>query len=486
MKYIKSLAVLALAVVFVAPAFAETQTVKVSGSLDVSWTYREDFDLRDGNDQALANALVGDAVRARGAAATADSQNDGADYFTSTAQVEIAADLTDNVSVVINLFNQRDWNAYVFDSGTSTANTTEEFDLGVDLAYVQLKEAWYEPLTLTIGRQDIEFGRGFIFGNFNIQDPQASIVSNEYSAVTSYDAVRSTLDFAPWTVDFVYANIAQNSSDSEDDRSIWWANINYQFAEYNAEWELYFGSDSDRSTNAAAAAAAVRSSSPEQTWVVGTRAEFDPTENLTLGAEVAYQFGDYYGTSAVATPKVDRSAWAFDLYGQYVWNENAYRPWVGLEYVFFSGNEAGTSDFEGWNGMFRSPTYGVIREYLDTLYTTALTTDSGTTGPGAASNHQHFAISGGLSPMDDLSLDATFYWFWTDEDFVTGGTSYGDEVGTELDVNITYDYTEDVTFGLGFAVFNPGDIYDQYNVVATGGSTNDTATQVTGSVGVVF
>lgn len=486
MKYIKSLAVLALAVAFVAPAFAETQTVKVSGSLDVSWTYREDFDLRSGNDQALANTLVADAVRARGAAATADAQNDGADYFTSIAQVEVAADLTDNVSVVINLFNQRDWNADVFDAGTSTANTANEFDLGVDLAYIQLKEAWYEPLTMTIGRQDIEFGRGFILGNFNIQDPQATIIANELSAVTAYDAVRSTLDFAPWTVDFVFANIAQGSANSEDDRSIWWANINYQFSEYNAEWELYFGADSDRNTNNAAAADAVRSTSREQTYVVGTRAEFDPVTNLTLGAEVAYQFGESYGTTAVATPDVDRSAWAFDLYGQYVWNENAYRPWVGLEFVYLSGNEAGTTDNEGWNGFFRSPTYGVIREYLDVLYTTALTTDSGTTGPTAATNHQHFAVSGGLSPMDDLSIDATYYWFWTAEDFLTGTTNRGDEVGSEIDVNVTYNYTEDVTFGLGFAWFIPGGIYDSYNIVATGGSTNDTATQVTGSVGVVF
>ncbi len=77
----------------------------------------------------------------------------------------MAADLTDNVSTVVNIVNQRDWNATTFDAGT--ANAGAEFDVELDLAYVQMKEIFYSPLTLTVGRQDLWLGRGFIIGNNN-------------------------------------------------------------------------------------------------------------------------------------------------------------------------------------------------------------------------------------------------------------------------------------------------------------------------------
>ena len=508
MKHLKVMGVLAVALAVLAgPALAETQTVKVSGSLDIIHLYRDDFDLRSGNEASVVPAGSGVVPTSPTGAASASYSDDAADWFMSIVQIEVAADLTDNVSVVINLFNQRDWNAHTWcvpaiGQAQCGANTIEEFDVGIDLAYVQMKEIFYAPLTLTMGRQDIEFGRGLIFGNFQIQDPQGTIVADEYSAVTSFDAFRATLDFEPWTIDFVAANPAlggaaagQGDPNDEDDRWFWWVNVNYQFAEYNAEWEGYIALDHDRATNSAAASPTVRGTSVDKTYVVGTRAQYDPVENLTVGGEVAYQWGDFYGGTNPLVLAQDREAWLLNLFGTYTWLDNAYTPWLGLEYVYLSGDERGGGDFEGWNGLFRSPTYGVIREYLDVIYQTALSTDAGITGPTAVTNHQHFAVSGGLSPMEDLSLDGTFYWFWTDEDVITsvasGSQNLGDEVGTELDLNVTYAYTEDVTFGVGLAFFWPGDIYDNYTVQQTPGGVghgpvNDNATSITSSVNVVF
>ena len=56
MKSLKALFVLALVAAFVAPAYAETQNVKVSGSLDAYWFYRSNFDLRDNNDIGVVPA----------------------------------------------------------------------------------------------------------------------------------------------------------------------------------------------------------------------------------------------------------------------------------------------------------------------------------------------------------------------------------------------------------------------------------------------
>ena len=50
---------------------------------------------------------------------------------------------------------------------TRTAPPGATGELELDLAYVQMKEIFYSPLTLTLGRQDLWFGRGFIIGNNN-------------------------------------------------------------------------------------------------------------------------------------------------------------------------------------------------------------------------------------------------------------------------------------------------------------------------------
>lgn len=509
MKHLRILGVFALALAFSATAFAETQTVKVSGSLDIKSIYRENYDLRDGNKAAVvpmsdntATVVMPDSPT--GAASSVNSSNDSTNWFMSTAQVEIAADLTDNVSVVINLFNQRDWNANVYDSasyvagGASTAVGANEFNVGVDLAYVTLKEAFYAPLTLTLGRQDIEFGRGLILGNFNIQDPQVSIVANEFSAVTSFDAARATLDFEPWTLDFVYANIAQGDVNDNDSRSLFWINVNYQFSEYNAEWEAYLGADADGASGDNPTAATT--SRDNDTYVIGTRAQFDPVSNMTVGAEGAYQWGNFSSASTATATSAqfgqNREAWLFDIFGEYRWSDHAYKPWVGLEYFFTSGDDptttgssASTGSYEGWNGLYRSPTFGAIHDYLETYYQTALVGDT-----ASSTNLSTFFISAGFSPMEDLKIDGKYYWFWSDEDIINntngGNQNVGTDLGTEIDVNVTYDYTEDVTFSVGLAVFMPGDVYDdalKNNTIGSGaGPLNDTATQVVSGVNVTF
>jgi hypothetical protein len=500
---LKILAVLALAVAFCAPAFAETQTVKVSGALDAYWFYRHNLDLRDGNDSgAIPESFTVPASPVQGSGSSSPTangrnQSDGDNYFMSIAQIEVAADLTDNVSVVIRLLNQRDWNADAFRSsqqetaepegtvGIGSENDEDEFDVVVDLAYVQMKEIFYAPLTLTIGRQDLWFGRGFVLGA-NYQDHNNSIQADEFTGTLAFDAARATLDFAPWTLDFVFASIDENRHDPEDDRHFWWVNVNYQFAEYNAEAEVYGMADVDKATLASAATGSAltvdtpRTSADNVTYMLGTRAQFDPIPQITLGGEIAWQFGDYF--SSAAAIERDRSALGGELFGEYRF-DNQWKPMIGLQYVFFSG-DAGTSttdDYDAWNGLFRGPTYGDIRDWQEVFYETALAVDQ-----PAGTNQQHFAIYSSIMPLEDMKIDGFFYWFWTDEDIISGATTLEQDIGNELDIHVTYNYTEDVTFGTWLAWFWPGDLFDNQIGGGTAGDTDATAFQTVSSVKVAF
>jgi hypothetical protein len=470
-KSLKALFVFALGLALAAPAFAETQNVKVSGSIDAYAFYRGDFDLSKNNDRATN----GTGLSALG---TNVNKSDTDEFFMGITQVEVSADLTDNVSTVVNLINQRDWNSSQLDSVGATTNAANEFDITLDLAYVQMKEIFYSPLTLTIGRQDIWFGRGFVIGNNNrAWDPQGTIEANEYSATTAFDAIRATLDFNPWTIDMIYSKIDENHNGPEDDIDLYGANVNYKFAEYNAVAEAYWFSEMDRGSIASTSGLtgvvgsfASGDTRTNDTNTIGGRVQFDPISQITLGAELAYQFGDYQATNLA--PSRDRNAWALDIFGTYRW-DYTWKPELTLEYVSFSGESdvtaGSTADYGSWNTLYRGRFYTAYEDFREFVYGTTDTADQSGT-----QNSNMLQAKVGIKPLEDLLLEGSISWFWTDEDVA----SRNDQIGWEFDTQATYDYTEDVSFGLLAAWFVPGDFYNSPN--------DETATDIVSSVKVTF
>jgi hypothetical protein len=407
-------------------------------------------------------------------------RSEGDEYFRTNTQVEVSADLTDNVSTVINIVNQRDWNAEPADSsgdGSALNQSNNEFDIELDLAYVQMKEIFYSPLTLTVGRQDLWFGRGFIVGNNNrAWDTQGLTQADEYSVTTAFDALRATLDFNPWTIDLVYSKIDENSNNPENDVDLYVANVNYKFAEYNAVAEGYYVGEIDRSALSGVAATATQNNS---THTIGGRVQFDPISQITLGGELAYQMGDYRATTTA--PVRDRGAWALDLFGTYRW-DNTWKPELTIEYVHFSGTDdmgSGTAaDYNAWNGLYRGRFYTAYADFREFVYATADAVDQ-----PATTNQQFIQVKGAMKPLEDLLLEAAFTYLWNDEEVHTtpgnqASAVRDDNIGYEVDLQATYDYTEDVSFGLLAGWFVPGDFYNS--------PADSTATDLVGSVKVTF
>ncbi len=489
MKLLRALFVLALVMGFAVPAFAETQNVKVSGSIDAYWFYRVNYDLQDNNDSGAIP--VGSSVPVSGGSDSLTGHSSEADdYFRTNTQIEVSADLTDNVSTVINIVNQRDWNADDFVAATAigTNTTPSEFDIILDLAYVQMKEIFYSPLTLTIGRQDLWFGRGFIVGNNNAAwDTQGITQADEYSVTTAFDALRATLDFNPWTIDLVFSKIQEGAHDPEDDIDLYIANVNYKFAEYNAVAEGYYVGEFDRNARSTAGTSGTADSAgtrDNETDTIGGRVQFDPISQITLGGEIAYQFGEYRAAKAATAAFPlgrDRDAWAADIFGTYRF-DYTWKPEITVEYVLFSGEAdlgAGSSQSYGaWNGLYRGKFWTAYADFREFVYATS---DAGDT---AASTNQEFVqVKGAIKPLDDLLLEAAFTYLWFSEDIhttaidPTTGTR-ASEIGWEIDLVATYDYTEDVSFGVLAGWFVPGDFYNAPN--------DATATDIVSSVKVTF
>ena len=143
-------------------------------------------------------------------------------------------------------------------------------------------------------------------------------------------------------------------------------------------------------------------------------------------------------------------------------DDYAWKPVLMAEYIFYSGesntgnrNVTTQGDYGGWDPMYRGKFDTAIREFQNVFY--------GTSQPStpAYTNQHQVLIGGTIEPTDSVTIEGKMGMFWLANPYTNqdGGqnSEYSDRwVGTELDMNVTWDYTEDVTFGLLTGFFFPG------------------------------
>jgi len=439
----RKLLILAGIMLIAVPAFSAVQNVKVSGDITTYAVWQDEFDLNDNSDSVSASNIGLD--------------DEG--QLVTIARLRVDADLTDNVSATIRLISELDWG-----NPDATYEYNDDETVSLDLAYLTLKEMFYSPLTLIIGRQELRYGSALIVGD---PDTNAAADANGLtgnvdflSKRKAFDAVRAILDYDPWTIDLVYAKIDEvyEYTNSEDE-DLYGVNVAYKFADYDAEAEGYFFYKDDTT---------------QDIWVLGARGSLVPVDGLTVGGELAYQGGDY--TTAAGASR-DQDAWAATIYGQYTW-ATEYEPSVKLCYDYRSGQDTSksTGDYEAWLPLYEDQTKGLIADYL-----------FAGTNNGVSSNCHIINLGGSFRPLEDLKVSLDWYHYILDEDLNADSlsgtvTRYSmtddDDFGDEIDLVLTYDYTEDVQFGLQAGWFLPGDAFANAN--------DDDAMEVIGSVSVSF
>lgn len=417
MKLLKVLFVAAIVVAIAAPTFAAVQNIKVSGSIEERAIFMDNFDLRNTSIESTNQRFPGQmAVAGHNIAGSGNSINaDQESFILSTVHVGVDSDLTDNVSASIVLSNQGKWGQ------TGAFN-----NVNVNKAFITLKEFFYQPLTVKVGRQDLKFGQGFIIGpgiyrdpNGTFAVPRADAVPNrttianggllaansayavsgpmglQYSDATYYDAIRATLDLDPWTADAIYAKITATGT-ALTDEELAGINVAYNFDQYNSKAEAYYFFKNEQALNndlglidpvdfqatgvnqnfmdSTVAGVGARLYENQTTHVFGMRGDIEPIENLILNGEGAVQWGelgDEFGPDAGIGPRGDASelnrdklAWAVNGYGNYTWKETSYKPTLGLGVEFMSGEEKeNAGKWNAWDPMFRGNSLSMIRGF---------------------------------------------------------------------------------------------------------------------------
>jgi hypothetical protein len=372
-------------------------------------------------------------------------ESDSFSYINTRTRVITEADLTDNVAVNATVEANGMWgqddNLYAYNGGL--LDSRKEWSAGFSEAWVQLSELYYTPLTVKIGRQYLNYGKGFV------------ISSNEYEI--NFDAVRAILNFEPWTVDLVYAKM-YDGVDADpfvrypgESVDMWGANVHYAADTWNVEGYVWGWSNKN-----------VPSHLETTPVLFGIRGDVAPVENLDLWGELSYEANKILGS--------DAGAFGTDLGATYTFADFAWKPKLGAEWAWGQGkaDEANYMPLAQYNywGYCYSPTM---------------------------SNIHIINVNLTVEPIEKLALILDYYHYiqsraemmimgnpFVDNGGVMALTNGSDKtLGDELDLIAEYDYTEDVSTQLYLAWFFPGDAY-------SGTTTKDDAYEIRGEIIVSF
>jgi len=479
-------------------ASAAVQNVRVGGDIEVKGIYQRAYDIVD--EIEIAGPTV------------YDNNPIVHDYLMTITRLYVAASLTDNVEAYVRVINQRDW-----DANYAPLNTVAD-DVNIDLAYLTLSEMYGYPFSLTIGRQELLYGEGFLVGD-GVRVIDAS-QTYQYDTRKGFDAIKAVWDYEPHQLDLFIAKVTEGSNVYEfgsfgwgfpmlrvpgpwvggpvdpvdTDNDLYGVNWNYDGGMYGL-WDaaLFYNRNN-----------AVGWDGENQTWALSIRGEGTlpqiETGTLALKGEIVKEWGiveqgSNLGTSGFFGASNDAEildAWAGYIEGEYTF-DNVYAPYIGLGYIYMSGDNYGTDKIEQFNPLFEDEKYGEIAEVLYGLglvnapgVAVALGGGSDTT----MTNAQIFKFNVGLNPTENTSIDLTYYSLAANQEVfsVTGDEDdQGRYIGSEYDLSFNYNYSEDVSFGLMYALFIPGPYFEVGANDVVGVDLNlENAQELMGSVKVTF
>jgi hypothetical protein len=438
----KLMLAVALVALVAAPAFAAVQNVKVSGNITTT-------SILDKNVVAVG--------------ATEDTR--GSDILAQT-ELNVEADLTDNVSTKIGLINERVWGSTADFATTPTTGTNVE----LETAYVTMKELLYSPLTVTVGRQPLVYGNGLIIAS-NSEVSNLGIY-DDLSKRGNFDAIKAVLGYDPVTIDLFAArthngvavavskNAATDLQANNDNENLFGINASTKLGDKMStvlEGYLFARIDDTVKDDGDATIDPIKS---DTTYVPGLRVSINPAEGLALQLEGAYQAGHV----CVGPDQQTRKAYAFQgMVSFAVPGMKDISPVLSAGYKYLSGDKeefpAATNPKIGhnWDRMFEHQDNGRIFNVIGL----------------ADSNAQLVKVGAQITPMADVTTALTWNGVW----LAAKDDTVSKYQGSEIDADLAYAYTEDVKFGLSAGLFLAGKNVD---------ADVKNATQVLTSVSVAF
>lgn len=318
---------------------------------------------------------------------------------------------------------------YVSYSDTFFAEKNYDFDEALfDIFNVQWKNAFDAPLTLTVGRQEIILGTGWLVLDGTPADGSRTIY---------FDAVRGTYQISDATkLDLIYIQQYDdetrfitpfNHGSVADRRHVTQkqdeigaiAYLTHKLTDMTS-FDAYYMYKNDEASDWAkfwlrkTGGVMYRPGPDQETHVLGGRLFGNLDKNWSYSAEGAYQFGSYkdYGSTNV----MDHEAFGANTKLQYSFL-NDWSNEVHVGYEFLSGDDPGTSNkYEKFNTMWGDwPQYqrgGDLQSYMWTAEGAL----------GEVANLHRFGIGQSFKPHKDWTIATDWNLLWADENTFAGQT----------------------------------------------------------------
>jgi len=515
-------------------ASADLQNVEIGGKIEIygAW-YSNVFESRASSERIPAYFLPQRAIGPYNTASffRTDTSGNNADFWEQRTRLHVLADFTNEVTAFIE-FDQIDWWGQDFRSDYRTgidgpANSSD--DLEVNQAYVDVNAMFGLPARLRIGRQEMEYGSGWLIGSDPGPDPFVG---------TAQDAARLTLGSEELHIDLWMSKLVERGASEHDGDTDFYGiyatwkpgdiggipssprellfPIHLVFGAYDAimrhgpfrgraepatanlEFDVYYfflrDAESRNDTNFAA---------PIE-WLEDLAGldDYDATQLHTAGArgtgiwngfdwevEAAYQWGEADAFGALFKPSgqlygdtdAEWDAWA----GHFEVGWVTRMPWSTRMFVggaYYGGEDNRDITFAEWLNPFDRPQASVSFNRLFSSWRE----DAFIDGSGM-SNFWKAYLGANAYPSERLELGFTLAYYETNETFDSPvAISFGDwqvpvapalsfwteqgadDLGWQTSLWITYAYTENLAFEVGWshwftgeAIANPANFLDE-------------------------
>jgi hypothetical protein len=338
--------------------------------------------------------------------------------------------------------------------------------LDLQQAYVLIGDSGKIPFTLKLGRQELSYGDERLVG--------ASDWSNLGRV---FDAAKLRYENQNFWIDtFVSRVVLPNPSDFDEANDYDFLSGIYASSKTvvpgnEAQIYLLARNVSVKSPNAIGAGlpAFMTGASARDIYTAGFRVKSLPNEfgGWDYDAELAAQLGNVKSSTGA---RLDHEAFAAHVAGGYTWTNFFGKPRAGLEYNFATGD---SNPNDGKHGTFDNllPTNHKFYGYMDFV---------------SWQNIHDGRVTASLKPLKKLTLTSDCHAFWLADknDFFyqvngaprgTGGygihAKAGSYVGSEIDLNATYNVCEAVTVQGGYGHFFRGD-YVKNSLSTTSGAVD--------------
>jgi hypothetical protein len=424
---------------FTVAAFAAVENVKVSGDATVYGVERSNFNLGSGISSPFHPT---------------DPAAKNVSEIASVFNLRFNADLTQDIAATITMTDERIWGRGADDIYASEA-------------YITFKKFFNSPLSIKIGLLPVRLGDGILLGDFNGPTNQFSTgafhtgLIDDLSQRKNPEGIVAEYDFSEWVplkLTSGYIKVNEGSVAERDDINVYFANLGYIYKNMPVAEIFYVGKKAQHKTTDATVALNAGDSLDSSKGVdnVGARLIISPVKDLAFLFNAIFQ----HPNRGDATPDTRlKTAWLASMAAQYSFTKLPWSPVVSVDFGIAT---------DRWNTMYEDVSCGSILN--------AIISDTNGIVAGATISAR---------PTTDLGVkvryvNARLYKANTPiyNNYATYALTSNREIGNELDVSATYDYTEDVQFGVEGGVFLPGHAFDESN--------RRTASQAIGKVKVSF